>query len=60
MFKKIIKILREIKNYVDGDFAYKQYVAHHKKYHAQKAILNKKDFLKQRQKDKFDGINRCC
>ena len=60
MFKKIRAAFLAVKNYVDGDFAYDEYLAHHKKHHAESATLDKKQFLKNRQKEKFEKINRCC
>lgn len=60
MFKKIKQIFFEIKNYIDGDFAYKKYLEHHQEHHFKQHPLDKKMFLKNRQKEKFDKINRCC
>ncbi len=60
MLKKIITIFTNIKSHIDGDFAYEKYVNHCKIHHKSLETLNKKDFLKKRQKEKFERINRCC
>ncbi len=48
------------KNYVEGDYAYQNYLKHEKKFHPQKKILDRKSFLRQRQNEKWNKVNRCC
>jgi uncharacterized short protein YbdD (DUF466 family) len=55
--KKFFQLLRD---YINGDFAYKKYVEHHQKAHPQQNPLDKKSFLRDRQKCKWRKINRCC
>jgi uncharacterized short protein YbdD (DUF466 family) len=55
--KKFLLLLRE---YINGDFAYKNYLAHHKQHHANQEPLNKKAFLQNKEKQKWNKINRCC
>ncbi|MBM5782295.1 MAG: YbdD/YjiX family protein [Pelagibacterales bacterium] len=62
--KKILfniwKIYKSFKEYIEGDFAYENYLKHHKKNHSEEALLDKKSFLKDAQKKKWNKINRCC
>ncbi len=60
MLNKIKNIFLDLKSYIDGDFAYKKYLEHHKEHHFNQAALDKKTFLNNRQKEKFSKINRCC
>ncbi len=63
MRKKILKIInfiQEFKNYVEGDFAYKNYCNHIKNKHPNQKILDKKTFLLNCQKQKWNSVNRCC
>lgn len=46
--------------FLSGDFAYKNYLTHQAKHHQGEEILDKKTFLRQRQKLKWRGVNRCC
>jgi uncharacterized short protein YbdD (DUF466 family) len=55
--KKFFQLLRD---YINGDFAYKKYVEHHQKTHPQQNPLDKKSFLRDRQRCKWKKINRCC
>ena len=57
---KILKFLRLLKSYINGDFAYENYLEHHKKTHPEIAPLNKKDFFSAQQKNKWRKVNRCC
>lgn len=56
--KKILKVFKIIKNYIDGDFAYQAYLRHCKKNHTGEQILSRENFFRVRQKEK--SINRCC
>ena len=60
--KKFFQLLRD---YINGDFAYRKYLEHHQKTHSQqnpldKKSLDKKSFLRDRQRCKWEKINRCC
>ena len=60
--KKFFQLLRD---YINGDFAYTKYLEHHQKNHSQqnpldKKSLDKKSFLRERQRCKWEKINRCC
>jgi uncharacterized short protein YbdD (DUF466 family) len=52
--------LKLVIDYVNGDFAYQNYLNHLKKYHPKEVALDKKAFLKKRQEDKWKRVNRCC
>lgn len=54
------KFLRLIRDYLNGNFAYQNYVEHCKKNHGAEKILDKKSFLRDCQKRKWQKINRCC
>ncbi len=62
--KKILfnfwKIYKSFKEYIEGDFAYENYLKHHRNNHSEEKILDKKSFLKEAQKKKWNKINRCC
>lgn len=55
--KKLIHLVIE---YINGDFAYKKYLEHHKKAHKDEQPFNKEQFLRHQQKMKWKKINRCC
>jgi hypothetical protein len=55
--KNFFQLLRD---YINGDFAYKKYIEHHQKNHPQQNALDKKSFLRERQRCKWKKINRCC
>jgi len=52
------KFLLLIYEYLNGDFAYKKYLQHHKKNHPGAKSLNKEEFLREKLRKKT--INRCC
>jgi uncharacterized short protein YbdD (DUF466 family) len=56
-FLWLVKLFR---NYLSGDFAYKNYVALAQKNNLNKKILDKKTFLQNKQNSKWKGVNRCC
>ena len=58
--KKIKLFFKKIKEYIEGDFAYQNYLTHLQKHHPGQQALDKKSFLKNQQKDKWNKINRCC
>ncbi len=57
---KIIKFLKLVKSYLNGDFAYQNYLTHHQKNHHNQQALDKKTFLSEQQKTKWSKVNRCC
>jgi len=57
---KIFTFLKLLKSYINGDFAYKNYLQHHAKEHPNSTPLSKKDFFAAQQKHKWTKINRCC
>lgn len=56
----IINFLREVINYINGDYAYQAYLNNIKNSNLQTQPISKKDFLRLKQKRKWLGINRCC
>jgi uncharacterized short protein YbdD (DUF466 family) len=54
------KFLRLVLEYLNGDFAYKNYLKRAATKGAQEKIMDKKSFLRHRQKCKWDKVNRCC
>jgi uncharacterized short protein YbdD (DUF466 family) len=50
--------LRLLFRYLNGDFAYENYLKFHNKTHPETEPLNRKTFLKERAKKR--QINRCC
>jgi uncharacterized short protein YbdD (DUF466 family) len=58
--KKIRKFLLLLHEHISGDFAYKNYLEHFAKNHRGEKFLDKKTFLREREKEKWKKINRCC
>ncbi len=52
--------LRLILEYLNGDFAYKNYLKRSAANSPQEKIMDKKSFLHHRQKCKWRNVNRCC
>lgn len=57
---KLFKFLKLLRSYLNGDFAYENYLKHQQQNHSNFPPLNKKDFLAAQQKNKWNKINRCC
>jgi len=45
---------------LSGDDAYERYLDHHATMHTGTQPLSRKDFFREEQDRKWDGINRCC
>jgi len=58
--KKIKKFFINFVEYLNGNFAYKTYLEHHKNNHKNHSPLTLKQFLNQRRNNKWQGVNRCC
>jgi uncharacterized short protein YbdD (DUF466 family) len=58
--KKIQNFFLLIRDNLTGDFAYKNYLEHSAKNHRGEKVLDKKNFLREREKEKWRKINRCC
>ncbi len=58
--KKFLTLFKSLKNYIDGNFAYENYLQHHVKHHPNTPPLDKKSFFEAQQKNKWSRINRCC
>lgn len=56
--KKIHNFFCLIFDYLNGNFAYKNYLEHQQKNHPKKTVLSKKKFLQERVETK--KISRCC
>ena len=46
IFSNFYNFLKSIKDYIDGNFAYENYLKHHQENHKGKVVLSKKIFLK--------------
>lgn len=53
---RLIKIARQL----TGANAYERYLAHHSEHHPGQPPLNYKEFFKQEQERKWNGVRRCC
>ena len=60
LLKKISQIFIATKNYLDGDFAYQNYLRHLRESHKMQKALDKKSFLRRREQEKWNKVNRCC
>jgi uncharacterized short protein YbdD (DUF466 family) len=45
---------------VSGDDAYERYLVHHAAHHAGEALVTRKKFFSDRQREKWMGVTRCC
>jgi uncharacterized short protein YbdD (DUF466 family) len=55
-FQRVWRYLRQ----VTGDDAYERYLQHCEVFHPDQVPLSRKDYFKQEQSRKWDGIRRCC
>ena len=55
-FQRFWRYLRQ----VTGDDAYERYLQHCEVFHPKQVPLSRKDYFKQEQSRKWDGIRRCC
>jgi uncharacterized short protein YbdD (DUF466 family) len=58
--KKFWKFSLLLRDHLSGDFAYQNYLEHHSKKHKKEKPLSKKLFLRDKEKCKWNKINRCC
>jgi len=54
--RRFWRIVRELA----GDDAYERYLAHHAQAHSVQAPLDRKAFYLERQRQKWNGVQRCC
>ncbi|MEW6563543.1 MAG: YbdD/YjiX family protein [Pseudomonadota bacterium] len=45
---------------LSGDDAYERYLAHHAASHPGTAPLSRKDWFARREREKWEGVRRCC
>lgn len=45
---------------VSGDDAYECYLRHHAEAHPRESVLSAKEFFRQEQERKWEGVRRCC
>ncbi len=57
--KKFFNLILLFKNYINGNFAYQKYLEQHEK-HSHSQVLDKKSFLRDKEKCKWNKVNRCC
>jgi len=43
-----------------GDDAYERYVAHHTRHHSDVPRLDRRQYYLERQRRKWNGVQRCC
>jgi len=56
--KKFLNFLKLVLKTLNGDFAYENYLKTHQK--SCEKILTKKEFLLNKQEEKWKKVNRCC
>jgi len=49
-----------LRDHISGDFAYQNYLTHQQKNHRAKKVFSKKEFLRDKEKTKWNKVNRCC
>lgn len=58
IMKKFLKFLRLVLQSLNGDFAYENYLKTHSA-NCEK-LMSKKEFLLNKQEEKWKKVNRCC
>jgi uncharacterized short protein YbdD (DUF466 family) len=59
MTRKIVDLWRWLRR-LSGDDAYEQYLAHLRVAHPERTPLARAQFWRDRQVEKWSGVNRCC
>ena len=58
---KVKFFLKFLRDYFSGEFAYQKYLEHAQKHpKSSEGIISKNDFLRKKNCDKWNKINRCC
>jgi len=60
MLKQKLSLLLSLLRQLSGDDAYERYLAHHAQAHHDEIILSRREFFKQEQERKWNGVRRCC
>lgn len=60
MLKQKLSSLLSLLRQLSGDDAYERYLAHHAQAHNDEIPLNRREFFKQEQERKWNGVRRCC
>ncbi|MEW6353903.1 MAG: YbdD/YjiX family protein [Pseudomonadota bacterium] len=60
MLKKMFSNFTKIARRLTGEDAYERYLSHHAEHHTQHPALSRKEFFKQEQERKWNGVRRCC
>lgn len=60
MLKQKLSSLLNLLRQLSGDDAYERYLAHHAQAHRGEIPLNRREFFKQEQERKWNGVRRCC
>jgi len=55
-FTQIYNFMKLVVSYINGDFAYQQFLQHH----SGCCVPSKKQFLAAKRKQKWQNCNRCC
>ena len=55
-FTQIYNFMKLVVSYINGDFAYQQFLQHHRGC----CVPSKKQFLAAKRKQKWQNCNRCC
>lgn len=58
--RRLLQACRELLHGAFGTDAYARYRAHHAAHHAGEVPLDRAAFFRQRQRERWDGISRCC
>ncbi len=54
------KFMLLVKDFINGEFFYQQYLEHQVKNHPGQIPLDRKSFFAKREQEKWQKINRCC
>jgi uncharacterized short protein YbdD (DUF466 family) len=59
-FKKHWSLLWKTVRQLSGDDAYERYLQHQAAHHPEQSPLSRRDFFRQWQERKWNGVKRCC
>jgi uncharacterized short protein YbdD (DUF466 family) len=59
MIRALVTFWRGIRT-LSGDDAYERYLAHTREKHADAEPMSRREFYDRQQRDKWQGVSRCC
>ena len=60
MLRKAWAALREWLAWLNGDVAYRSFVAHQIQHHPERAVPSRAEFFRMETERRWNGVHRCC